>query len=250
MRIVLLIATTMVLSGCVLLRSPPIFRAVSAGDTARVAKILAQDQRRANANNFFTTILGWAVECNETESVKLLLKHGADINRVTQFNERLPIHELTSKNSDLHRAEHPEGETLIWVYVPPLWIAMVERNIPMAKLLLARGADPNASISESCFPPHHVYTNSCLHGAVALGDLDVVRLLIKHGADVNDLTWKFVQGADEKYVVAEGFQSRTPLRWAKVKGDQKIVEFLKLNGGVDVPPRPQLLPDRATPKSD
>lgn len=65
----------------------------------------------------------------------------------------------------------------------PLYYAAMNRNIKTAELLLQKGACPNNS--ETSSKP----TKRPLNEAIENGDLNMVKLLIKYGADVNAIDY-------------------------------------------------------------
>lgn len=90
--------------------------------------------------------------------------------------------------------------------------AILKNNAAAAETLLAAGANPNAAIEVvPGFPTTYLIT------AAANGRLDLVKLLLKHKAQVNQ---------------PDGFKG-TALMAAATKGDKAIVELL-LASGADV----------------
>ena len=71
---------------------------------------------------------------------------------------------LTSNNSDFLK----DQDALFW--------AILEKNIPVVKSLLSKGADVNI---------RHKHGWTPLHAAVASGSVELVRLLLSSGADIN-----------------------------------------------------------------
>ncbi|MVN75643.1 ankyrin repeat domain-containing protein [Hymenobacter sp. HMF4947] len=87
--------------------------------------------------------------------------------------------------------------------------AILKNNAPAAETLLTAGANPNASIEiVPGFPTTYLIT------AAANGSLDLVKLLLKHKAQVNQ---------------PDGFKA-TALMAAAGKGNKAIVELLLANG--------------------
>ena len=128
--------------------------------------------------NTFAQNLIKAVEKNDLEKVETLLEKGEDPN---EYNE--------------------EG-------LFPLWRATANNNVAMTKLLLENGANvdqenktSSGNLTSLIFPSQEGY-------------LEIVQLLVEHGADVN-------------YNAFRGF---TPIRIAARNGHLKIVKFLAENG--------------------
>jgi ankyrin repeat protein len=123
-------------------------------------------------------ILLRAVQTKKIDSVRLLLEHGADVHcRDTESN--FALHEATKMN-----------------------------QVDIAELLASRGADPNMACSGSWagWTP--------LMQACRIGSMDMVKLLMKHKADVNAMTK----------------DSRTPIDIAAAEGHDEILVLL-LDGG-------------------
>ena len=99
-----------------------------------------------------TTALHWAVEANDLELTDLLLRSGA---RVSAANE---------------------------AGVTPIRLAAINGHAAILEKLIAAGADPNASLSDT--------GDTALMMASRTGNVDAVRVLLDHGAKVNTKeTW-------------------------------------------------------------
>ena len=138
--------------------SVDLFRAIQRHDVRRVAELLAQG---ANANA--TNEDGWTalqiaidetVDGGSPEVVRLLLDHGANVNA-------------------------PEGQT------PTLLLVWRPTNKQVARILLEAGADANVCTDSGESP---------LRDCVAEGDLDMVSLLLKAGADRSINDWRVADG--------------------------------------------------------
>jgi len=127
-----------------------IFEAAATGQTARVRDLLKQDSSLVNsfAPDGFTA-LGLAVFFGHRETVGVLLDAGADVD-------------LPSRES---------------MKVTPLQSAAAAQEVEIARLLIKRGANVNASQVEGGFTP--------LHSAAANGNVEFARLLLESGADLN-----------------------------------------------------------------
>jgi ankyrin repeat protein len=125
-----------------------VFEAAAFGRTERLARILDDDpdQARAFSDDGFTA-LHLAIFGGQEEAVGLLLQRGADPNV-------------------LSRAEIAK--------VPPLGTAAFVRSVPLVRLLLDSGAEPNGR-GEGGF--------TALHSAAQNEDEDLARLLLDRGAD-------------------------------------------------------------------
>jgi uncharacterized protein len=121
--------------------------AVKAGNRESVRALLQQSKRDVNAREVDgTTALHWAVQSNDLESVRLLLRAGADARAANRYG------------------------------VTPLTLAAVNGSAPVIEALVKAGADVNATLPEG---------ETVLMTAARTGDVAAVRMLLAHGADVN-----------------------------------------------------------------
>ena len=127
-----------------------IFDAASVGTTARVAELLDRDPALATAysgDGFYP--LGLAAFFGHLETVRLLLARGADIKQVAR--NPMKVQALHSALAGNHRevaralleagAPVNTGQQEGWT---PLMEAVLHDDVEIAKMLLARGADPKA----------------------------------------------------------------------------------------------------------
>ncbi len=123
--------------------------AVALGDAERVKSMLARDPallHSRSADGF--PAAGLAIFFKHPELARWLIEQGADVNAAAENAQRVaPVHAA---------AAVCDRETM--------------------RLLLERGADPNAKQQMD-------YT--ALHGAASRGDVEMARLLLAHGADRN-----------------------------------------------------------------
>lgn len=123
------------------------------------------------------------------------------------------VKNMLDKNPQLANAtgsytRHLYGEDLVFVS-PALHFAIIEGNVEMVKLLLARGADPEGTNN---------YGTTPLQTSMTYKHNEITILLIEKGANVNAR----VQSGQ-----AEGW---TPLRMAAHNGDAHIAELLIKKG--------------------
>lgn len=123
----------------------------SANDHKEMAVLLlergAEVDKAANSKRNHKTPLHVAVYYNSKDVAKVLIDHKADINRAAP----------AMRNAT------------------PLFIAAHERCSEVAKLLIERGAAVNKPRDDGATP---------LHAAAETGDVDLVALLLRNGADV------------------------------------------------------------------
>jgi ankyrin repeat protein len=121
--------------------------ACAMGDSARVEALLAADPSLLNARteDGFPP-LGLAIFFGQGALARALIERGADVNAAA------------------HNAQR----------VAPLHAAAAVQDRATIELLLARGADPNATQQMDYTP---------LHGAASRGDIEIATLLLAHGAD-------------------------------------------------------------------
>lgn len=128
------------------------------------------------------SMIGSAAFFNRIDNARLLLERGADPNNLG------PV----------------DGQTTALAGASGGWHA----NISMVELLLKYGAQIQGS--------------GALKAAVAKGKLDIVELLIKNGADVNETAVRLRESS-----------RATPLQLAKAKGHHDIARILIKAGAVD-----------------
>ncbi|XP_073228590.1 uncharacterized protein [Porites lutea] len=161
----------------------------------------------SNIEGHTITPLIAAVQSGNLESVKVLLKYGADIEGRGDFK-------YVSKRHPFHSVSF-EGCT-------PLFVAAVNGNVEILNCLLDSGADLNAVANTEG------HTITPLIFAVQNGDLDRVKLLLQYGADT--------EGRGDFRVDAPGYSfvslriCCTPLLVAAVNGNVKILSSLLENG--------------------
>lgn len=182
--------------------------AVLAGHQAIVAMLLEKGADPDAHAEGTSPLLVIAAFNGELETVRLLAEHGAKVDKTSEgwtalhhavankHVEMIPI--LVECGADTERAEPENGQT-------PLQKAIENKQVDMVRALLENGADPDTTVAPRS-PP--------IAQAARLGQLEIVKLLVLHGADINvrDGTW-------------------TPLRFAEMGGHQDVAEYLIELGG-------------------
>lgn len=152
-----------------------IFEAAALGKLSMLRRLLDEQPGLANAyalDGFQP--LGLACFFGHPQAAQLLLEHGAAVNSASRNEAK----------------------------VMPLHSAVAARQLEVARILLARGANPNA-VQAGEFTP--------LHGAAENGQVEMVRLLLDHGANPHQ------RAAD----------GRTALDIAREKGHPEVIALLE-----------------------
>ena len=131
-----------------------VFLAAQINDQAYLSKLLTENADLANQeNDVGLTLLGYAAHFGQTESVKILLKFGADVNALS--HSKLSF---IPSNTALHAA------------------IAGERNLEVIELLLEHGAKTTIMDSNG---------HSCLHTAAYHDDnTEIIHRLLQYGAQV------------------------------------------------------------------
>jgi uncharacterized protein len=180
--------------------------AIKSGDAARVAALVDADRSLLNAAENDVTPILLAIYYGKPEIAQLLVDRGAEVSfgeavalgdeeRVRRMLKQDPAL-LHSRTADGYPAaglaiffRHPRLAQ--WLIeqgadvnaaaenaqkVAPVHAAAAVCDRETMRMLLARGADPNAR-QQLDFTP--------LHGAASRGDIEMAKLLLAHGADRN-----------------------------------------------------------------
>ena len=168
----------------------------------------------------FTALMGAAFG-GDLEAVGYLIEHGALVNARTRkgftalhaaaVSGNAGVMELLlSRGADPNaRYELPRGNGDIQT---PTMAAAEQGHTQCLKLLLDRGADVNVQGGP--------FERAALLCAATTGNEEAVRLLIAKRANVN----------------AEDWEGKTPLAWARKRGETNIVRLLRQAGGREPPP--------------
>src|SRR5215471_16087254 len=188
--------------------STPFMYAVLYSDAATLERLLKQGADPNKRNDANATALMWAA--TDFEKTKVLVDHGADINaRSNDFRTPLMIAAIRQGNAAvvkllLDHGANPNPNARPLSESSPLIQAATAGDAEMMRLLLDHGADvktaaqPALSMAivtrcSKCVellvakdPDRDAYTGALLETAV-LADVNTIRLLLDHGADVNSV---------------------------------------------------------------
>ena len=165
-----------------------------------------------------------AIYWSDPEIVWLLIETGADVNAAEGFGGNTPLHEaveqgngeivkiLVAAGADVN-AEGSMSRT-------PLSLAAEKGATEIMRILLRPGpvADTSEDGEDKVAASMPSIGSEALYTAIEKGDVEMVRLLVEAGADVN---------------AAAGFGGNTPLHEAVEQGDAEIVKIL-VAAGADV----------------
>jgi len=210
------------------------------------------------------TALMFAAQAGELESVMQLLAAGADVNESTpEYGNALLLavvngHEevalyLLEKGADPKFTDGYGMTALHWavqeglarLYGMPsrtdrFWIIPI--SVRLVKALLERGADPNARMQHD-MPPYDIHRFARSRNndipqvrfagvtpilfAAAVGDMEVIQLLLDAGADPN------IAGFESKRVIASSGPGLTPLMAAAGVGRERGVRWTEKNNFIE-----------------
>lgn len=182
------------------------------GDVSSVLALTQSNNERQRRNK----LLYDAILSNDREATSRLLASG---------------HQIQFKNQKESKLFSEDEDT-------PLHLAAKHSLIDMADLLIAHGAEVNATNRRLQTP---------LHWAVYKNHFELVALLLQHGADINSqeddgdtpLVWAAYRGHLEmaRYLIREGakihiynHENSTALHWAAYLGHTAICQLLLAEG--------------------
>lgn len=192
--------------------------AVEEGD-AQALELSLGEGSDPNEVFFNETLLGIACRSGRPESVRVLLKHGADPNLTCEWTPLTQA--VNSGNLDCVRLLVEGGATLnrpLPSDQPELLAASLAGNTAIIEFLLSRGASPDLFGTVFITNARKVTKVTPLMGAAWRGSLDICRLLLSAGASHN----------------ATDSEKSTALDWAKrcraKKTGAKVSELLATAG--------------------
>ncbi|KAI9932280.1 hypothetical protein MW887_009791 [Aspergillus wentii] len=102
----------------------------------------------------------------------------------------------------------------------PLISALRHKHQNLLEFLFSRGVDPNMGTYVMLEKGARIEGTGALHIAAILGNINLMRLLIKYGADVNEIPFLHV------VAFVDYHREGTPLHWAIAGGHAEAVELL------------------------
>jgi ankyrin repeat protein len=221
----------------------PLLLAARPARSYRAVQLLLDRGADARATNRYgASTLMAAAAGGDADSVRLLLRHGADPNARPAFDQagflfgggRSPLMwaafrgDLTVMNL---LVDAGADVNLPGLYGTALAQATWADRREAAEWLVARGANPRIAGIVDGYTPLHWAASS------ELGDPGVVRLLLGHGADPN-------QGGGESVDAFLG-TPQTPLMLARRRGETAVVKALRAGGATnETPDRPRAVEPR------
>lgn len=210
---------------------------IKTGDTEALKTRLADDPDLANSKTEQgISLLQFAAYCRNASAVELLknLKQELDIFEAASIGDQSLVTQSVDSNPSLINTFSTDGFT-------PLGLACFFGHLPIVRLLLDKGADPNIA-------SNNPYKVTPLHSACAISSYDIAEILLTHGADVNV---KQMQGVTPLHSAAHHGQSKlsillikhganvnakmengnTPLSMANEKGFQETADLIVRHGG-------------------
>lgn len=148
------------------------------------------------------SLLQYAAYCRNITAVNILREHVKEmtIYEAASIGDITTIKKYLQDNPGLVNSYSVDGFT-------PLGLASFFNQADIVELLLEKGADPNIATAND-------FKVAPLHSACATSDIEIARLLIANGADVNK---KQMAGV-------------TPLHSAAHNGQTELVKLLLQNG--------------------
>ncbi|XP_014679106.1 PREDICTED: putative ankyrin repeat protein RF_0381 [Priapulus caudatus] len=168
----------------------PLMWAVTEGEEAVVRMLLSHGADANAADSYGQTSLYHAACFGRLDIVRLLLEAGADANAADSYGvtslhiaacyRQLDIVRLLLEaGADPNVAETNKGET-------PLMRAVEEDEQMMERILLSHGVDAYTADSQGETSLYHAsHGQTSLHTAALSGQLDIMRMLLEAGVDLN-----------------------------------------------------------------
>jgi ankyrin repeat protein len=178
--------------------------AIKAGDAERVAALLDADPSVLDQSESDVTPLLLAVYHGKSDIARLLVDRGAKVSfgEAVALGDTARVKEMLAASPELLHSRTADG-------YPACGLAIFFRHGELARWLIEQGADVNAvAQNANCVAPVHAAAAVCdretmrlllergadpnarqqldytaLHGAASRGDIEMAKLLLEHGAD-------------------------------------------------------------------
>jgi len=243
-----------------------LLKAARLGDYIKVKQVLANGANPNFSDKSGVTPLLAAAHTGSSASLKMLLSADVEVNFVPSGLRQFA---LSKSHAPLNERELMEaasrGETALNAAVrqghveeayfllsngakidlanrhgeAPLFVAVAAGNVEMVKMLLERGANPNSVEQDNrrnrlALAKHAMGKNSVLIEAVQNGYLDVAKLLVEAGADVD---YRGFMGKTAVYVAVENgrrkqlgylLEERADVNITSLAGVSPLMEAAKL----------------------
>lgn len=182
--------------------------AVDKNDLEKVKQLLKQHPEFASDETFFwgEGILMMPAKENQKEMIDLLMTHGAKVPNILKWTQAYYFESDEGAAYMMKKGMNPN--TMSCHHVTILHDMAQKGHIKKAALLLEYGAEID--------PVDEEYQSTPLGMAARWGNLEMVKFLLKKGADPN----------------TSGAPWSTPLAWAKKKGHADVEHVLKNAGAV------------------
>ena len=207
--------------------------------------LLAKDLYRNNIRYRKSAGLVRAAEIGCVKAVKLFVQEGADIHAAAEIRQRAPPNNFLPANALFAAISHGRTKIVKLLLAAgadpncgtsirddchnPLLLAVMMRKVAIVKLLLAHGA-------EVFFSQNEYLNGALLSSASATGPLRLVRLLVDHGANIQqrDHTGRTpLQIAMQP--LPHPLRSVVKRSAADVDDESAIIEFLLQRGATPLP---------------
>jgi ankyrin repeat protein len=190
-------------------KAKALYAAIRAGNHRSAAELLSGDKELVSAlDHHGETPLMQAAVYSDTAMVKLLLEHGADVNRASRNGATALLRaagDFDKSKLLLARGAKVDAKSNLG-RTPLLVAAAFPGNARTVRLLLARGAKVN---------DQDQFGDTCLTSASKRGDAEMVKVLIEAGAEVS---------------AGASWFGRPPLIWAAEEGNMETLACLLEHG--------------------
>ncbi|HYC58101.1 MAG TPA: ankyrin repeat domain-containing protein [Thermoanaerobaculia bacterium] len=178
--------------------------AIKQGDAARVAEVLDQNPALLQTTDEPMTPVLLAIYHGKRDIARMLVERGAPVSfaEASALGDADRVQQMLDQDPSLLDRRSPDG-------YPPLGLAIFFQHPDLARLLIERGADVHAAAENTNrVAPVHAAAAACdretmrlllergadpnahqqldftpLHGAASRGDVEMAKLLLAHGAE-------------------------------------------------------------------